>query len=307
MAEEVETRLKRLKEIYIKPPEAEVPDPDGFLKLVHWHLDSWQREIIDTLLEDRPVKIAALCGRQVGKSETAALYVAYRMQLEANTEALCISPSLRQSTNIFRKVLKWWRRSRVIEGKATALSLQLVNGSTCFTLPSSSDKVRGYSANVVVIDEASRVEPDVWVSVLPAMSAQKNPKLLLLTTGAAKHGDFYEEWTNGVGYNRWTVPSSTCPRISAENLEDARRKLGTMFAAEHECGFIEEGAGNIFTREMINRCYNPDVDTSLESRINAALGEDDYADDDYHRDAKGRDSVADSDSEIEIDELHTGV
>src|SRR3712207_7780668 len=49
--------------------------------------------------------------------------------------------------------------------------------------------------------------------------------LVMLSTPFGKRGAFFEEWTNGIGWERYEVRASLCPRISEAFLEEERRSL----------------------------------------------------------------------------------
>jgi hypothetical protein len=73
---------------------------------------------------------------------------------------LLLSPSLRQSSELFRKVTDAYQalvRPVAAEGE-TALQLRLLNGSRVVSLPGHEATIRGYSGvTLLVIDEAARV------------------------------------------------------------------------------------------------------------------------------------------------------
>ena len=62
-----------------------------------------------------------------------------------------------------------------------------------------------------------------WRSVMASLFA--------LTTPAGKRGWFYEQWLHGVGWQRISIKSTECPRISAEFLDQEREQLGPLIFA----------------------------------------------------------------------------
>ena len=79
---------------------------------------------------------------------------------------LLLSPTQRQSGELFRKCLDFYRAAgRPVEPSSeTALTLTLQSGSRIVSLPGHEGNVRGYSAvRLSVIDEASRVSDEsIW-------------------------------------------------------------------------------------------------------------------------------------------------
>src|SRR5215472_16825639 len=62
------------------------------------HLDDWQAKLID----DPPKRLLCCCGRQVGKSTAAAVCALNALIYQAPATVVMISPSLRQSVELYR-------------------------------------------------------------------------------------------------------------------------------------------------------------------------------------------------------------
>ena len=95
--------------------------------------DPWQREVLRTL---HP-RVLLNCCRQSGKSTTAATKAVHTAVYEPGSTILLVSPSLRQSQELFRKAQGVYRtlgRPVPAEGES-ALSLTLENGSRIVSLP----------------------------------------------------------------------------------------------------------------------------------------------------------------------------
>src|SRR5262249_46209279 len=109
---------------------------------------------------------------------------------------LLCSPSLRQSGELFRKVLHLFEAlQRPVAVRTTsALQLELVNGSRILSLPAQEETIRGYSGvNLLLIDEAARVPDALYRSVRPMLAVSQG-RLVALSTPYGKRGWFYEEW-----------------------------------------------------------------------------------------------------------------
>jgi hypothetical protein len=139
------------------------------------------------------------------------------------------------------------------------LSLELENGSRIVTLPGSEKTIRGFSGtSLLVLDEAARVEDELYFAVRP-MLAVSGGALMMLSTPYGKRGVFYEEWTAGHGWERYEVPANQCPRISEEFLEEERAVLPSwVYRQEYECSF-EETEDQVFTTEMVERALTSEV------------------------------------------------
>jgi hypothetical protein len=218
--------------------------------------DPWQAGV----LRSNSKRLLMLCCRQSGKSTIAAV-LAVTTALYDPGLVLILSPSLRQSAEMFRKVLSFWHLLKgVPEATAeSALRLELANGSRIVSLPGSGETVRGYSApRLVIIDEASRVPDELMGAIRPTL-ATSNGRFVALTTPWGQRGWFHDAWQHGTGYERVSITADECPRISTEFLEQERRELGEfLYQQEYECLFLApENA--LFDIEIIQAALTTEV------------------------------------------------
>lgn len=121
--------------------------------------------------------------RQSGKSTIAALYGLHTAIYKENALILLISPSLRQSSELFRKVSDWRARTptQVNLVEDNRLSCTFANGSRIVSLPSSEETIRGFSGvDLIIEDEASRVPEELYYAVRP-MLAVSGGRLFLMS------------------------------------------------------------------------------------------------------------------------------
>jgi hypothetical protein len=174
---------------------------------------------------------------------------------------LLVSPSQRQSSELFRKVLS---HHRVLDeapeiAAESAMRVEFRNRSRIVALPGSDDTIRGYSAAAaVIVDEAARV-PESLLSAVRPILATSNGKLIALTSPAGKRGWFHSEWIGGDGWHKLRVTSDMVPRISAEFLDDERKALGPLlFSQEYECAFVD-AEEQLFATDLIDRLFTMDL------------------------------------------------
>jgi hypothetical protein len=144
------------------------------------HLDDWQA----TLIDEPPKRLLACCGREVGKSTAAAVCALNTVLYAAPATVVLISPSLRQSVELFRTFHAMWQAlpGRPAAEYETLSRLELANGFRVVSLPGSEKTVRGLaSVDLIVIDEAARVDDDLLAATRP-MLAVSNGSLFALTT-----------------------------------------------------------------------------------------------------------------------------
>jgi hypothetical protein len=174
---------------------------------------------------------------------------------------LLLSPTLRQSQELYRKVREILSRlpDRPKTRHDTALFLEFENGSRIVSLPGEEGTIRGYSnVTLLIVDEASRVSDELYYSVRP-MLAVSGGKMMLLSTPFGRRGFFYHEYRGSDAWERYIVTASECPRIPAEFLENERRTLGAhWFAQEYMCEFID-ASHRVFDEDLITEAFDPDV------------------------------------------------
>jgi hypothetical protein len=226
-------------------------DRAAFARALGLEPDLWQEELLCSTSD----RVLLNCSRQSGKSTMTGVIALHRALYHPGSLILCLAPALRQSQELFGKVLGFYRDldRPVLPQAERKLSLELENDSRIVTLPGTEKTIRGFSgAALLIVDEAARVDDELYFAVRP-MLAVSGGALVMLTTPYGKRGVFFDEWTGGHGWDRYEVPASECPRISPEFLEEERRALPPwVFRQEYECSF-EETEDQVFTTDMIDR------------------------------------------------------
>lgn len=163
--------------------------------------------------------------------------------LEAPALILLLSPTLRQSGELFRdKVLPLFRalpREVGATRRETALTLELANGSRILSLPGEEGTTRGYSGvALLIVDEAARVPDALYYAIRP-MLAVSGGALVCLSSAYARQGFFFDAWTQGgPEWERIQIMATECPRIDAAFLAEERLALGErIFKREYGCVF----------------------------------------------------------------------
>lgn len=243
-------------------------DPVFMARKAGFELDPWQCDLV----RSRASRIDVNCSRQIGKSTTAAVLADHTAIYEDDSPVLLLSPSLRQSGELFRKCMEVYRRigKPTDESKAeSALRLELDNGSRIISLPGKEGTIRGISkVKLLIIDEASRVPDELYMAVLP-MLAVSGGRLVLLSTPFGTRGFFYEAYKKALEQMRqrkeyrenayrefykeelfekehkndweyYEVPATECKRIPPEFLEEQKESMGEwFFMQEFMCKFMD--------------------------------------------------------------------
>src|SRR5919199_3284635 len=167
-------------------------DPVALAQQAGLDPDPWQRDV----LRSTAPRVLLNCSRQSGKSTISALLALHTALYTPSALVLMLSPSLRQSAELFRKGLDLYRAlGRPVPAQAeTSLRLELEGGSRIISLPGSEATIRGYSGvRLLVIDEAARVEDTLYGSLRP-MLAVSNGRLIALSTPFGRRGWWVEAW-----------------------------------------------------------------------------------------------------------------
>lgn len=220
--------------------------------------DPWQAEV----LRSGSKRILLNCSRQSGKSTITSALALHTATFCPNSLVLCLSPTLRQSSELFRNVSRFYGVDPSIPSRSeTALKLELENGSRIVSLPGKEQNIRGMAkVSLLIVDEAARVPDDLYYSVRP-MLAVSNGRMVALSTPFGNRGWWYEAWSGPEAWQRWEIPASKCPRISEEFLAEEQRVLGSFwYQQEYECKFLD-AINQVFRREDIDKMFEEEVNS----------------------------------------------
>ena len=233
-------------------------DPLAFSRQAGIDPDPWQADVLRSTAD----QLLLNCSRQAGKSTIASVLALHTAQYYPPALVLLLSPSLRQSQELFRKVLDGYRlldQASIPADAESALRLELANGSRIIALPGKEGTIRGYSGvKLLVIDEASRVADGLYYAVRP-MLAVSGGRLIAMSTPAGKRGWWFEQWTDGHGWERVEIHADQCPRIPAAFLAKERQDLpGWVYEQEYE-GVFHEAEDAVFRHDDIAALFDPSI------------------------------------------------
>jgi hypothetical protein len=212
-------------------------DPMLLAEAVGLTLDEWQARVLRSPVQQQLLN----CCRQSGKTTVTALRALHRALYQPGSLTLAISPSQRQSTELVRKGRDYLNVLQITDvDQESVLAITLANGSRILALPASDTTIRGYSPDLVLVDEAARV-PDATIDAVRPMLAVTSGQLIELSTPWGMQGRFWEAWTmGGPEWERTEVDAYSCPRISPEWLEQERREMPRIvFESEYLCRFTD--------------------------------------------------------------------
>ncbi len=215
-----------------------------FAKMCGISPDPWQEKV----LRSQSKRILLNCSRQSGKSTVSSLVACHHAVYNPGSTVLLISPSLRQSGELLRKV-----RDRLAnlpgcpdldaESKTT---IELPNKSRIISLPATESTIRTFTANLIIEDEAGDVPDDLFTAILPMLIVSRG-RLVLAGTPKGRAGHFFEAWERGgAGWERYEISWDKCPRIDPKDIAIQQVAMRDKFIQEYCCQFIMSGGGMVY-------------------------------------------------------------
>ena len=226
-------------------------------------LDPWQQALLEY-----DGNIVAACGRQVGKSTVVARKAAEYALANPYKLIMVISAVERQAELLFQKILSYLideHKGQIKMGKdrPTKHKLTLKNGAEVYCLPCgiAGIGIRGYTIDLLIVDEAAYVPDEVFIAITPSLVTTK-AKIILLSTPAGKQGYFWESYEDP-NFKAFHVSSLDCPRANKDYLEKERKRMTRLqFAQEYEGRFIDE-LRQFFSNELIEKCMTIEEKSAL--------------------------------------------
>ncbi len=211
-------------------------DPSRILEARGIAPDPWQRMLL--LSTDRQILLN--CSRQSGKSTVVSALALHTALFQSGSLTLLLSPSQRQSMEIFRKVIDAYKAlgKPLAARQQTQLRLELANGSRVLCLPGREETIRSFGGvNLLVLDEAARIPDDLYRSVRPMLAVSQG-RLIALSTPFGQRGWFWQEWESEGPWQKIRIPWRECPLIEPRFIAEETRAMGLAWVRqEYECLF----------------------------------------------------------------------
>lgn len=167
--------------------------------LMNFKLYDYQKEMLKAMVEERYTIIAT--ARQAGKSTVTCAFILWYIIFNSDKTVALLANKGDTAREILGRIqlayqyLPKWLQQGVSEWNKG--SFELENNSRVIAAATSSDNIRGYSINLIFIDEAAFIEnwDEFFTSVYPTISSGASTKLVLVSTpNGLNH--FYHIWTN---------------------------------------------------------------------------------------------------------------
>lgn len=230
-----------------------------------WHPFVYQKPALDS----KQKRLLLVWGRQAGKSTTIAVRALYEAMWNDGILVIIVSITQRQARELFDKIKNFINISarklpqlKLTEmiSRSTRLELEFWNGSKIVSLPGKADTIRGYTAGVVIVDEASRVEEEVFIALTP-MLATTHGTLILISTPHGVNNYFYRAYAKPeMGFKTYHHPSASSPLIDRQTIEDEKENMtANEWAEEYLATFVDE-TDAFFPISLIDKCMATEKD-----------------------------------------------
>jgi hypothetical protein len=265
-----------------------------------WFIRNYQKE----QLRCTSKRMAVREGRRSGKSFAMSLKLIYTAfnsliargrdasgnTIEVGPTIMVVTPYQAQLTNIFEEMEKLLKRNRelaneVITGTGDSLYIKtptfkmefrngaviqgFVSGIGMRQDGSGGGTMRGFSADLVYLDEMDMIPEDILDKVInPILATTPNTALIATSTPIGKQGKFYEWCLKRPDFKEDYLPSSVIPHWEQIKEEILRESTKDSFAAEYMGIFIDEERG-VFKKDWVYRAmadYSY-VDASSSSKL----------------------------------------
>ena len=216
--------------------------------LVNFDLYDYQETMIRSMQENRYTILAT--ARQIGKSTTTCAYILWYIIFHPDKTVALLANKGDTAREILGKVhlayqhLPKWLQQGVVESNKGSLVLE--NQSRVIATSTSADSIRGFSTNLLFIDEAAFIEnwDEFFNSTFPTISSGETTKVVLVSTPNGMN-HFYKTWDYALqGKNEYNPIKVMWYDVPGRDEGWKERTLAAMsfdyekFSQEHEVEFL---------------------------------------------------------------------
>jgi len=216
--------------------------------LQNFHPWDYQKNMIESFKDNRYTIVTT--ARQAGKSTTTCAYILWYIIFHPDKTVALLANKGDTAREILGRVqlayqhLPKWLQQGVVEWNKGSFVLE--NNSRVLAAATSASAIRGYTINLLFIDEAAHIDnwDEFFTSVYPTISSGKESKIILVSTpNGLNH--FYATWINAVenrnGYKAIQVNWRDVPGRDDEWKQNTLAGMNfdiEKFNQEMECEFL---------------------------------------------------------------------
>lgn len=228
-------------------------DPVAFARRQGFIAEPWQ----ERLMRSTSRRLLLACSRQVGKSTSVAIRAVHTAVYTPGALVLIIAPGQRQAEEFLKTARGVYRAAgRPVATVAdSTTTLELANGSRIVALPGTEGTTRGFAgAKLLVIDEAARVDDDVFAGVLPMVATDGT--VAVLSTPWGQRGFFWKLWSEPAnGWERHRITVHESGQWNPQRIAEMRASVPShAFASDYEAQFTDTDE-SLFSAENIRAAF----------------------------------------------------
>ncbi|MEH3076193.1 MAG: terminase family protein [Quadrisphaera sp.] len=208
-----------------------------------------------------PARYRVVCaGRQVGKSRSLAVLALFEAATRRGITVLLVSAGEVASLRLLEECAGLASASPLLAGSVVnelRTSLTLSNGSRILSVPASQRQVRGWAVDLLIVDEAAFIDPELWRAAEPSIIARPGSRVVLCSTPWGGSDHFFKLlWQRGMDapdeqVQAWHWPSSVSPLVDDVLLEEIRlREAPDYFEREFLAVWTSESGAYFTTAEL---------------------------------------------------------
>lgn len=217
----------------------------------------YQADVLDAPAETGAKRILWVCGRQVGKTETAGVIPADWVLSHPGEDAMIAAQYQGTSNELFRRTKSHFENvgtdGQVGVDTPNKKTYELDTGSRIMSRTigagsgeESGNAQRGKVPSCIVVEEASIPNKSVFDRVLRPMFATHDDYLMILiSTPRGKNGYLWEKWNDAAESDRWVRfhnKTADNPLVSADWLAGERADVDELTWRQEYLGeFVETG------------------------------------------------------------------
>lgn len=231
--------------------------------LVPFTLFPYQEEMVKSMVENRFSIFTT--ARQAGKSTVVCGFILWYIIFHEYKSVALLADKADTAREILSKVHlayehlpKWLQQGVISQNKG---SIYLENGSRVFATATTSKSIRGYSTNLLFIDEAAHIEnwDDFFTATYPTISSGKTTQIVLVSTPYGLN-HFHKTWQYAHAepphwnkYHPIKVMWSDVPGRDQQWKEEYLQGINfdeEQFSQEMECEFLGSSGSLISGKKL---------------------------------------------------------
>lgn len=172
-----------------------------------------QKDLLRAMVDNK--RLITLAARQSGKTTTYTIFCLWLTLFHPEKKVLLCANQLATAIQVMDRIrlayedLPYFLKAPVLVYNKAEMTF--CNQSSIRAFSTSSSSARGFSANVLIVDEAAFIPKgimdDFFAAVMPIISSDPNSKVILVSTPNGTSGIFYDLWmkaTDKVQTSVWT-------------------------------------------------------------------------------------------------------